>query len=69
MGVWGLLGHSPVRSETADVGETLEFLWEVILVEDWVCTVFHYLQGHGAKHRRKLVDALRSGEVYRSYRR
>lgn len=48
----------PGHSEAADVWETLELLWEVVLVEHRVCTVLHHLQRHRAKHRGKLVDAL-----------
>jgi len=47
------------RSEAADVGEALELLREVVLVEHGVGAVLHHLQGHCAEHRGKLVDALR----------
>ena len=58
-GAWGLGG-----SEAADVGEALELLWEVVLVEDGVGAVLHHLQRHRAEHRCKLVDAFRSvGDV------
>ena len=50
------------RSQAADVGEALELLGEVVLVEDRVGPVLHHLQRHGGKHRRKLVDALGPGE-------
>lgn len=50
------------RSEAADVGEALELLWEVVLVEHRVGPVLHHLQGHGAEHRGELVDALRPGD-------
>ena len=47
-------------SEAADVGEALELLREVVLVEDWIGAVLDHLQGHRAEHRCKLVDAFRS---------
>lgn len=53
----------PGRSEAADVWETLELLWEVVFVEHWIGTVLYHLQRHRAKHRRKLVDALRSEDT------
>lgn len=46
-------------SQAANVGEALELLWEVVLIEHWVSTVFYYLQRHRTKHRCKLVDAFR----------
>lgn len=55
-------------SEAANVGEALQLLWEVIFVEHRVCAVFYHLQGHRAKHRRKLVDALRSGKEKKNWR-
>ena len=47
-------------SEAADVGEALELLREVVLVEDWIGAVLDHLQRHRAEHRCKLVDAFRS---------
>lgn len=47
-------------SEAADIGKAFELLWEVVFIEHWVCTVFHYLQRHGTKNWCKLVDTLRS---------
>lgn len=56
----------PDHSEAADVWETLELLGEVVFIEHWVCAVLHHLQGHCAKHRCKLVDALRSVDAEHS---
>lgn len=51
-----------VVSQTANVGETLEFLWEVVFIEHGISAVFDHLQGHGAEHRGELVYALRPGK-------
>lgn len=51
-----------VVSQTANVGETFEFLREVVFIEYGISTVFNHLQGHGAEHRGKLVYALRPGK-------
>lgn len=51
-----------VVSQTANVGETFELLWEVVFVEHRIGTVLDNLQRHGAEHRGKLVYALRPGK-------
>lgn len=54
-----------VVSQTTNVGETFEFLWEVVLIEYRIGTVLDNLQRHGAKHRGELVYALRPGKKKR----
>lgn len=51
-----------VVSQTTNVGETFEFLREVIFIEYRIGTVLNNLQRHGAEHRCKFVYALRPGK-------
>ncbi len=51
-----------VVSQTTNVGETFEFLWEVVFIEYRIGTVLDNLQRHGAKHRGEFVYALRPGK-------
>lgn len=51
----------PCVSQAADVGETLELLRKVVLVQHGVCSVLHHLERHRPKDRSELVDALRPG--------